>query len=335
MDPDPPSRALPRAASRRRLGAAATLLLVLVACGGSATAKASPDDLAVAVASYDLAAGADTRVIVGVLTVDKRLIGYGTVDLRFSYLGTKESSHPGPPGPATTASYLPIYGSVVPSPPPPTPEIVLSSDTRGVYGARTRFDRAGFWEVEVTASIGGRFRAAKGAFEVKPTHAIPATGDKALASDTLTLASTDVPRAAIDSRAVSGDIPDPDLHRTTIAAALAAKRPAVAVFATPVYCTSRFCGPVTDLVNDLAHRYADRADFVHVEIWRDFQAQAINTAAADWLYRNDDLTEPWVFVIGADGRITARFDNVVTKEELEPILKALPVIGSRIDSPIG
>jgi hypothetical protein len=309
---------------RRRVALAVAALLVLAACGGSGTKKADPNDLAVAVASYDLASGADTRFIVGLVTVDQRLIGYGTVDLRFSYVGTGQGAKPAPPGPVVKASYLPIYGSVIPSPPPASPQIVHESDTRGVYGAQTRFDKPGFYEVEASAVVDGKTRTGKGAFEVKATHAIPAPGDQALATDNLTLASTDAPKAAIDSRAGSGDIPDPDLHRTTIAAALAAHHPIVAVFATPVYCTSRFCGPITDLVNDLAHQYADRADFVHVEIWRDFQAQTLNKAAADWLYRDNDLNEPWVFVIGADGKITARFDNVVTRDELEPLIKALP-----------
>jgi hypothetical protein len=314
---------------RRRLAGAAALLLALAGCGGSSgTKKASPDDLAVAVASYDLAAGAGTRFIVGLLTVDQRLVGFGTVDLRFSYVGTKESASAGVPGPVAKATYLPIYGSVVPSPPPAEPRIVQASDTRGVYGTETRFDKAGFWEVRATATIDGKARTGKGAFEVKATHAVPAPGDAALATETLTLTTPDVPRAAIDSRAGSGDIPDPDLHRTTIAGALAAHRPFVAVFATPVYCTSRFCGPVTDLVNDLAHRYADRADFVHVEIWQDFQNQKVNQSAADWLERDGELNEPWVFVVGADGRIAARFDNVVTPAELEPLLQALPVIGA-------
>ena len=109
--------------------------------------------------------------------------------------------------------------------------------------------------------------------------------------------------------------------------ALAAKRPVVAVFATPVYCVSRFCGPVTHMFDELAKTYADRVSFVHVEIWRDFQGQAINKAAVDWLFRNNDLNEPWVFVIGADGKIAARFDNVVTKQEVEPLVRQLPVIG--------
>jgi hypothetical protein len=303
------------------------VLLALAGCSSSGKPKAAVDELAVAVASYDVAAGVNTRFIVGLLTVDQRLLGFGSVDLRFAYVGTKAGPDPGPLGPALKATYLPIYGSAVPTPPPPTPQIVQASDSRGVYGTGIKFDKAGFWEVEATATVEGKARVGKGAFEVKPTHAVPGPGDQALPTETLTLTTPDVPRAAIDSRAGSGEIPDPDLHRTTIAAALAAKRPLVAVFATPVYCTSRFCGPVTDLVNDLAHRYGDRADFVHVEIWKDFQGQVLNKSAADWLFRDDEAQEPWVFVVGADGRITARFDNVVTPEELEPLLQALPVIG--------
>jgi hypothetical protein len=99
------------------------------------------------------------------------------------------------------------------------------------------------------------------------------------------------------------------------------------VFATPVYCTSRFCGPITDMVAELAHDYADRASFVHIEIWHDFQKKDVNKSAAEWIYRDGDLTEPWVFVVGADGRIAARFDNVATRGEVEPLLESLPVIG--------
>ena len=313
----------------RRLAAAMAVLSVLVACGGGDgdSAQPNPDDLAVQVASYDLAVGGPTRFILGLLTVDQRLVGLGTVDLRFSYVGTRESSDPQPFGPPVKAEYLPIHGSVVPSPPPSEPQIVRSSDTRGVYAAQTTFDRAGFWEVEATAMIEGKARKGKGAFAVNEDHAIPAPGDQALPTETLTLTTPDVPRPAIDSRAGSGEIPDPDLHRRTIAASLGAHRPIVAVFATPVYCTSRFCGPITDMVDELAHQYADRADFVHVEIWRDFQNRTVNKSAADWVLRNDELNEPWIFVIGADGRITHRFDNVATRGEIEPLLQALPVIG--------
>jgi hypothetical protein len=91
-----------------------------------------------------------------------------------------------------------------------------------------------------------------------------------------------------------------------------------------VYCVSRFCGPVTDMIEELARDYGDRAEFIHVEIWRDFQGQVVNRSAADWLLRDNDLLEPWVYLIGADGRIAARWDNVATRQEIEPHLRRLP-----------
>ena len=132
---------------------------------------------------------------------------------------------------------------------------------------------------------------------------------------------------AIDSRAAGGEpIPDPELHATSIADAIEAGHPVLVVFSTPVYCVSRFCGPVTDLVAELAAEYGDRADFIHVEIYRDFEAGQVNQAALDWLLPGDgDLREPWTFLLGADGRIAASWDTVVTRSEIEPLLEALPV----------
>jgi hypothetical protein len=137
--------------------------------------------------------------------------------------------------------------------------------------------------------------------------------------------SKDAPLAAIDSRAATdGKVPDPELHRWTIAEALDQGRPALVVFSTPVFCVSQFCGPVTDVVEDLASRYDDRAVFIHVEIWRDYDKQVINQAAADWLLRGNDLTEPWVFLIGADGTILDRWATLFREDEVAAELEALP-----------
>ena len=320
------------AALRRR--APAVLLaafLVLTGCGSSddeaTPSRPSGDDIVAQVASFDLAVGPPRRFIVGVLTADQRFVSYGTVAFRFAYLGTRQENQPGTFGAPVTATFLPIPGTAVRTPAPSEPQAVNPSEARGVYAAQAGFDKAGFWQVEVAARVAGSERKAVAAFAVNEKHAVPAPGDAALPTENHVLGAPDVPPAALDSRAASGPVPDAALHQTTIAAALAAKRPAVVVFATPVYCQSQFCGPVTDMVADLARTYGDRASFIHVEIWRDFQNRTINKAAADWLLRNDDLNEPWVFLVGADGRIAARFDNVATAGELEPLLRALPVIG--------
>jgi peroxiredoxin len=49
----------------------------------------------------------------------------------------------------------------------------------------------------------------------------------------------------------------------------------------------------------------------------------------EWLTRNGaDGNEPWVFLIGADGKIAARWDNLAAPDEIEAMLQALPVIGN-------
>jgi hypothetical protein len=101
--------------------------------------------------------------------------------------------------------------------------------------------------------------------------------------------------------------------------------PALVIFATPVFCTSRFCGPATDEVARLEKTYGDRAAFIHVEIWRDFQNQVVNRAAADWLFRDDNLTEPWLYLIGPDGRILDRWGALWDPGEVVAELKGFPV----------
>jgi hypothetical protein len=55
-----------------------------------------------------------------------------------------------------------------------------------------------------------------------------------------------------------------------------------------------------------------------VAIWKDFEKKELNQAAAEWLTWNGaEGNEPWVFLIGRDGRIVARWDNVATRDEID------------------
>jgi hypothetical protein len=293
-----------------------TLILIAFLCGCARQPSNTGDDretLDVRVASYDLAVGGPARFIVGLLTQDQRVLSGGSVKVAFAYVGTKSKPENGRFSDAGKASFLelPVESS-------PEPE----GHRGGVYALQRGFDRAGFWKVRATTDdgLGGTTT-----FEVLEKHRIPAPGDPALHTENHTLTSGDVPAEAIDSRGKTADIPDPQLHKETIAHAIDTHRPALVVFSTPVYCISRFCGPITDTVAQLANDYGSKAAFIHVEIWRDRTQNQINKAAADWLWPDQsfDLQEPWVFLIGADGKIAARWDNVATRDEIEPLLKNL------------
>jgi hypothetical protein len=314
----------------RLLAVLAVVALAAAGCGsgkddGSGTASSVQEGFSVSVASFDLAVGPKRRLLVGLQAIDGQLVNYGTVTMRLAYLGTQSQTVTATPTISVTGTYLPVPGT--PAPPlEARPQVKAPSEARGVYAAEVDFDKPGFWGVEVQADLEGTGpRNGTTQFEVLPKHLVPDVGDPAPRTDNLTLSSKGVPPAALDSRAQGGvRVPNRQLHQTTIAAALKAHHPAVVVFATPVYCTSQFCGPVTDMVAQVATKYAARADFIHVEIWRDFQKKEVNKAAAEWIYRGDNINEPWVFVIGEDGRIAARFDNVATQAELEALIERLP-----------
>ena len=133
-----------------------------------------------------------------------------------------------------------------------------------------------------------------------------------------------MPAVAIDSRAQDGaDVPDPELHATTIADALRHGRPVLVQFATPVYCQSQFCGPTVEALETLADEYRGDADFIHVEIRRDYEESTVNRAAADWLLRDGDLTEPWMFLIDADGTIAERWGPLFDLDDVRASLDGL------------
>jgi hypothetical protein len=283
--------------------------------------------LVVQVANYELLAEGENRFIAGLLTEDNLFVSGGTVSMSFSAVPEGGGAVGGPVTEAT-GKFLHIDEGH--GPPPESVTVGPASIGRGVYSANpVVFDVEGTWQVEVEADLGGGdVRTATAAFQVLSEPRVPAVGQKAPRTENLTIGAEGAPAVAVDSRAeTAGGIPDPELHETTIAAAVEAGRPALVVFATPVYCVSQFCGPITDMVAGLAETYGDRADFIHVEIWRDFQNKVVNKGAAEWVLRGDDLTEPWIFLIGGDGRIVARWDNVATPEEIEPLLKELPVAG--------
>ena len=74
------------------------------------------------------------------------------------------------------------------------------------------------------------------------------------------------------------------------------------------------------------HAVAPRRDppELEKEKFADTVGGEINQAAADWVLRNDDLTEPWVFLIGADGKILDRWGSLWDPEEVGSELAALP-----------
>lgn len=318
---------------RTLLAVLATTATLLGACADNgdassddaAVTKLTPGEIAVQVASYDLVAGTP-RVIVGLVEQGTgRVVSFGTAELRFAWFGERPGNQ------AASTLSAPVTANWIPVPGQPDvgkrePSVVRPSEGVGVYEVKAApLDRPGVWGVSAKVRLAGEEVEAKTTLQVSATSEAVSVGAIAPLNAHPTITSRDVPAPAIDSRATTyDDIPDRALHAEQLSSIVASGRPAVVVISTPVYCVSQFCGPVTDVVEDLAAKHADKVGFVHLEVWRDFEKKTVNEVVFPWVNRaRSDVHEPWVFLVDGSGRVARRWDNVVPEQELRDAVAAL------------
>ena len=305
---------------RRLLPALVACSLGLAACssGGTTTTSDASTKYSASVGSTDLYAKAPQRFQIGVFSSTDQ----GVELLTSGSIGITLSPYQGGAGTALSgqAHYVGAPGTESDT---GTPHLTDPSTARGVYEYDGTFDSAGVWQADVSFDVDGQPITLTTQFPVAAKPALPAPGQKALDTENLTMSSHATP-ASIDSRAQDGaPVPDRELHQDTIAGALAAHRAALVLFATPVYCQSQFCGPSADALEQIAKTGPPDADYIHVEIYKDFAKHQINQAAAAWLLRNKDLTEPWLYLIAPDGTIKDRWGPLFDPAQVMAELKSV------------
>ncbi|MCH7607876.1 MAG: thioredoxin family protein [Chloroflexi bacterium] len=199
--------------------------------------------------------------------------------------------------------------------------------TRGTYSTELTFDRPGTWRLDIHVDDGTFAGDASLLLDVAERSSVVDVGELAPFSNTKTLRSEDGDL----SRLTTSSRPDPELYRMTVAEALISGRPSLIVFASPAFCTSPTCGPQVETVSELRALHPDEADFVHVEVYDnpheiqgDLSRATYAPALAAWGIDAVPgyLNESWVFVLGSDGRIEARFEGYASLRELEAALLA-------------
>jgi hypothetical protein len=198
----------------------------------------------------------------------------------------------------------------------------------GIYVSTVDFPAAGDWVAHFTTAAAGKpAESIDFQFQVLDKKHVIVPGDKAPSVDTPTLASVagDVSKISTDSK------PDKAFYETSVAAALAAHKPFVLVFATPKFCQTQTCGPTLDKVKPIAAAHPD-VTFINVEPYQlhddqgqlqpvlDANGQLQTVPAAD-AFRL--LSEPYVFVVGGDGIVKASFELIFTPDEIEQALAGL------------
>jgi hypothetical protein len=188
---------------------------------------------------------------------------------------------------------------------------------RSVYVANLPFDEAGDYQLLGLARYDDRLVAAStagGALRVVRNGPVPDVGDKAPRIHTPTKADVGGDLEQIDTR----EPPAADMHDVDFADVVG-KKPVVLLFATPLLCQSRVCGPVVDIAEQVKAKRGGDADFILQEIYTDNDP--------DKGYRPQVLawhlpTEPWLFTIDRRGRIAARLEGAFSASELERAIDA-------------
>jgi len=195
----------------------------------------------------------------------------------------------------------------------------------GAYQTTADFDVPGLWGVEVTGTTadGEALEPLRPTFNVLAESFGLAIGDPAPLTEQVLVADVD------DIREIdSSENPIPEQHNMTVAVAVTSGLPSVIAIATPAFCESLICGPTKDFFDDLYNEYNDVANFVHVE---PFQVQPVRDGECESLFdcRNSIMdewrlqSEPWVFIVDGDRNIAAKFEGLVTFDEMADALKEL------------
>ncbi len=185
-----------------------------------------------------------------------------------------------------------------------------TADAQTIYVTHVELPGPGrFWLL--AEPVGGEQIQAVGNLVARKDAAAPSPGDRAIASHTPTLAST----GGDLRRLTTARTPDRALYRTSVADALAAGQPFVVTFATPLYCQSRTCGPVVDVVSAVRKKLASTGvRFIHVEIYKgNDPANGVNRWVDEWKLP----TEPFTFVVDRKGVVRTKLEGAFSTAELE------------------
>lgn len=269
-------------------------------------------DIFPSITNQSLAVGAN-RVTFNLIDRDDNRILDASMHVRFYNLGGDKPVF----GSEADARFIAVELSYVDEQSPS--KATSPAGSNGAYVVPAKFDAPGDWGVQIAVTRGGRtLDAIPYRFTVLDHSGEPGIGDTAPLSMQQTLATaTDIEQ--IDSSYP----PRPQMHQLTVADAIASGRPSVIAFATPAFCRSRTCAPVMDTVMDpLYATYNTQANFIHIEPYDLQQLRQANVqdpvrATREWKLES----EPWVFVVDGHGRISAKFEGIMARDEVEAALE--------------
>ncbi len=182
-----------------------------------------------------------------------------------------------------------------------------------VYASEIELDGKGEWRLmALLKEEGGSLTyAAIPSAVVGAFPEVPAEGEKAPVVSTPTAEDAGGDLTKIDTRQPPSTMHEEDLEDVV------GTKPVVLLFATPALCSSRVCGPVVDIAEEVKSERGQEAAFILQEIYKD---NVVEKGLRPQVEAYGLPTEPWLFVIGADGKVHTSIEGAFSKGELEAAL---------------
>jgi hypothetical protein len=328
------------------MGVVLLCALALSACGGAAKTAAPPDQARAATqtssapavdqlaaaqrpraAQFPAAAGrtlaqlarmvngtAQLGAATGTYTPGMRRFAFALTDhqQRFVYAPTAIYLAPTPSSPAQGPFLAPADPMTV-APPYRSRQNSGPGGIQAIYSAQVPVARSGTYDVLALTRVGPRLIGSTSELAAALSTPIPGVGQRPPAIATETLASTGGNVGLLTTRQ-----PPEQMHSMSFNQVLG-KRPVALLFSTPELCTSRVCGPVTDVMVQLQHQFGSRITFIHQEIYVGNQpSKGLRPQLAAFHIE----TEPWLFTINRQGVIAARLEGAFGVAEARQALEA-------------
>ena len=307
--------------------ATVTAAALIAGCGGSDDGGGARDIAAPAAAEFPTAQGKSLKQVLSASTAQgpvvspaQRALEQGTNRFAFGVFTTAHD----PIDDAQVAIYAAPGAGLKGPAVGPFPAKVIDLTTEPAFRAKTTsddpnaaavayvsemtLDQPGVWTFGALVKDGDSY---KGSLVPTPSRVgefnPPSVGDPAPSVHTTT--ASEVPDISqIDTR-----VPPDDMHDVDLADALG-KKPVVLLFATPALCQSRVCGPVVDVAEQVKRTYGDRVDFIHQEIYNNNQ---VNDGVRPQVNAYGLPSEPWLFVIDRQGRVSTVIEGPFSVGELD------------------
>lgn len=178
-----------------------------------------------------------------------------------------------------------------------------------IYGTQVPIPHKGTYAILALTKTSKGMIGATGEIAAAAASRIPDVGQRP--PDIATLTSG--PVTELTTR-----IPPENMHSVSFSQVLG-KKPIALVIATPQLCTSRVCGPVTDIAVQLQHEFGNRLAFIHQEVYVDNDP---SKGLRPQLKAFHLETEPWLFTINRHGVIAARLEGAYGLNEARQAIEA-------------